>query len=191
VSARTQARALLDLKAALRTETLTMRRRAAVHQRESRQRKRERKLREAAELSAIATLRRDGVPTHVIEARRRLLNGTVLSDDLPGRDASDAESRLAVRLQRHQPGRATYWSLLGAPPRCGPGDKAAAIFLRKVERAIERGGWTTNERAALHMLAKRWGRRARGEDARYNLVGTVSGRLPRDVERTIAILQED
>jgi hypothetical protein len=186
---RDQARALLGLKAQLRTERARVASKARQQERESRQRRRARLLAEQAELTAVAALARDHVPAHVIDARRRLLSVGVISDGFPGRDAADAEARLALRLQRHKPGKATYWSVIGDPPKCGPGDRAAAaIFLRRVQRAIEQGGWTTNERAALHMLEKRWGARARGTDGRFNVVGNVSGRLPRDVERTITIL---
>ena len=61
---------------------------------------------------------------------------------------------------------AAYWNrdLLGTrAPECGPGDHAMAkVFLRKIEAAIDHGGWTKSEWRNLHRLHEVWSRRARG-----------------------------
>lgn len=80
--------------------------------------------------------------------------------------------------------RAAYWSILGGhSPRCAPRDRATAkSFLRRIEHAIEVGGWTRNEWRNLHKLYEKWSARATGRDPRFDEVGTRPGRLDRGIE---------
>jgi hypothetical protein len=94
--------------------------------------------------------------------------------------------RYAARVATHAPGRAAYWAITGPAPDCEPGDvQTAMLFYRKVLTAIEQGGWTHSERAALYDLERKWGLRARGEDPRFMIAGTATGRLPRAMEAQI------
>lgn len=94
--------------------------------------------------------------------------------------------RPAERAERT--GRAAYWHMLGgSSPKCRPRDRATAkAFCNRIEKAIERGGWTRNEWRNLHQLYERWSRRANGQDPRFEEVGTAPGRLERGKEAWIA-----
>ena len=101
----------------------------------------------------------------------------------------EEQARLVMR-GRPRP-RAAFWPLLGDTPACGPGQVATArVFHKKIIRALEQGGWTHSEQTQLGNLERRWGQRARGEDARFVLVGNVGGRLLRGTERRIKMLRE-
>lgn len=124
--------------------------------------------------------------------------------ELAGQSADDArelhtptgqqqhdETRAGALLAHHSRARASFWAQLGPAPHCGPGETATAmLFYRKVTRLLDGGGWTHHERAALHDLAAKWGPRALGNDARFNVVGTVGGRLPRALELKIKEMQK-
>lgn len=75
--------------------------------------------------------------------------------------------------------RSAYRTLIGGDqPRLGAGDtEGAAAMVRHVEDAIARGGWSAPERNRLYRMRAAWGMRARGEDARFMLVGNRPGRL--------------
>ena len=91
-----------------------------------------------------------------------------------------AATILAVKRGRR---RSSFLAELGPAPVCAPGDhQSARAYLLRVVSLIERGGWSASECAGLHVLAKRWRRRASGQDARFNLVGNRTGRLPRTLE---------
>lgn len=95
----------------------------------------------------------------------------------------DGEKPAKVRKHR---GTAAYYSLIGPPPNCGPGEVGAArVYLAKVLKAIELGGWTHSEYVGLKKLEGTWRARATGRDARFLVVGNYQGRLPRDQERRI------
>lgn len=132
--------------------------------------------------------------TAVPDPRARLLHAELeRSGRRPGDtsiELADREARAAARLAHHAPGRAAFWALTGPAPECAAGDTVtASVFYRRVLAAIEQGGWTHSERSALYDLEQKWGARARGDDPRFMLAGTRSGRLPRTVERTIAAMR--
>lgn len=89
---------------------------------------------------------------------------------------------------RHMRRTARYWPMLGGQaPRCAPGDfRAAAAFVRLIEAAIDRGGWTLAESRNLRKLYDVWSARANGTDPRFDAVGNGAGRLPRAQEHWIA-----
>lgn len=110
-------------------------------------------------------------------------------DDGFSLEVSERQYRNFQRRRRRQ-ALAAYWEILGPAPTCLPGDlMAAAIFHRKVASCVERGGWTHNEQTALVELEKKWRKRARGEDARFVLVGNRPGRLSRHLERRVRDLE--
>lgn len=81
-------------------------------------------------------------------------------------------------------GTARYYAELGAAPTSN--DAGAAVdYHLKILTLLEREGWTHQERTNLQRLEQRWGRRARGEDLRWSLVGSRSGRLPKTTERNL------
>jgi hypothetical protein len=83
--------------------------------------------------------------------------------------------------------RSGYRHITGTAPKCRPRDlTAAAIFAHKIERALDEGtsgegeggfGLSKTERNRLKRMLDQWSRRARGEDARFNVVGNRGGRL--------------
>lgn len=91
--------------------------------------------------------------------------------------------------------RSGYRHITGSAPKCRPRDlQAAAIFARKVERALDEAtfseheggfGLSKTERNRLKRMAVQWNRRARGEDARFNVVGNRPGRLDWTEERNL------
>ena len=105
---------------------------------------------------------------------------------LPAVDRSEIEERAAGRRYRH-----AYYTIVGDPPQLAPGDREGArAFLRRIEEAIERGGWTRWEWARLYRMRQRWRDRAEGRDPRFELAGTKPGRLPRKIETQIALERE-
>lgn len=97
----------------------------------------------------------------------------------------EERAELVRRVHRgHRKG--AYIFLIGPPPLCDPGDvDTAKGYLYRITAAIERGGWSPSECAALHVLRKRWAHRAGGQDTRFNLAGNKPGRLPRGLEAQI------
>ena len=99
----------------------------------------------------------------------------------------------ARREGQTRPGRTermAFWAVLGPVPKCEAGETdVAALFHRKVLERLEAGGWTHSEYTHLWKLELLWRTRARGLDARFMIVGNVSGRLPRDVEARIKVLE--
>lgn len=79
---------------------------------------------------------------------------------------------------------ASYYADLGDAPADHTREAATDFHLRIIE-LLEREGWTHQERTNLQRLEKRWGRRARGEDDRWLLVGPKAGRLPRATEQQL------
>lgn len=185
-----RARGLLAAKALLRAER---HRQALAHaraQRRSRQRLRRRR---AAEQQASDLLRSGQIPATVAASRQQLATLLLESAEsalLSRADLADLELTLSHRLKtggRTRRVRAAYWSLIGDPPHCAPGDvDQARVYHRRIWQAIDCGGWTRSERAALYVLARRWLARANGTDARFALVGTAGpGRLPKALERQL------
>lgn len=182
-----RARDLLALRRALHREALKIQARQRTGHRRSAQQRRRRRLAEEAAAAIHGTL-----PASIDLSRRRLarllLEASTLPSLLSTRETADLEALLTTRIRTGgQRGRASYWSDLGDPPICEPGETTAArLFYRRILSVLDQGGWTGSERAALCVLAKRWLARAEGRDGRFMEVGTVgAGRLPRDVERRI------
>jgi hypothetical protein len=83
----------------------------------------------------------------------------------------------------------SYRAALGDPPECAPGDiEGAKRYLARLDRMLERDGWTRSERVQLYRLRSKWRKRAEGKDPRFNAVGTKPGRL--SAEQEIALRQE-
>lgn len=96
-------------------------------------------------------------------------------------DLEDHEERAAV------PGRwkFAFWSRLGEPPTCPPGSvgrEMARRFLERLETVRDErdeegvSPWTASEQNYLNKLIQVWGRRARGEDPRFDRLGNRRGR---------------
>lgn len=72
----------------------------------------------------------------------------------------------------------TWRTEVGPTPQVKFGDKEAAkTYLRKLEAAIDRGGWTTSEALGLYHARKVWSARAKGDDPRYAEVGNRASGL--------------
>ncbi len=183
-----KARGLLAARAVLQAEARKLSQQRRQGQARTRQRRRRRRIAEQVVADFAA---KHALPAIVGDARRRaklVLNLTQLPAILSTRELSDLETTLSHRIKTGgQRGKAAYWSTIGKPPECAPGDTTSAlIFYRRVLHAIEAGGWSRSECAALHVLAKRWLKRAQGKDARFQLVGTRGpGRLHEALERQI------
>lgn len=88
--------------------------------------------------------------------------------------------------------RSGYRHIVGDAPMCGPRDLLAAkAFLAKIERALDEAtfseseggyGLSKTERNRLKRMQEQWGRRARGDDPRFNVVGNRGGRVDADDE---------
>lgn len=188
---REHARGLLAAKELLRTEAAKEKARVAARNRQSRKALHRRR---QAEIAAADALANGAIPESIDVTRRQLAKAMLESSGLAGLlskpETADLELRLSHRLKTGHAGpktRAAYWSALGDPPECEPGDvNAARLFHRRILQVLDQGGWTRKERSALYMMAARWRKRMDGLDARFMEVGTVGpGRLPRHVEKRI------
>ena len=83
--------------------------------------------------------------------------------------------------------RSAYSTIIGDAPKCDRADHVAAReYLRRIELAIDQGGWKGSERTRLYRMRKTWKARAEGKDPRFEIAGTRPGRLPRETERMIS-----
>jgi hypothetical protein len=196
LSKREQARLLSRMRQALAAEEAGQRARLAAQRKRHREAPTAIKLHKAKQsrnLRLLTVLHTSADPDQIATARRELLEASrqPQHEAQPSGAAQHRESAPAARVQHLAPARLTFWTKLGPAPHCSPADTPTAmLFYRKVSRLIEQGGWTAAERAALHDLAAKWGPRALGTDARFNVVGTVSGRLPRALELKINELRK-
>jgi len=90
---------------------------------------------------------------------------------VPGRGAETADraDRTAYAGRRY---KSAYSHLISLPDIVAPGDRAAAHrVVQDVERAIEVGGWTTNEWNRLRRMQQAWTMRYLGLDPGFNLRG--------------------
>lgn len=78
----------------------------------------------------------------------------------------------------------TFYQFLPPPPSV-PDKLQARVYLSAVEKLVNRGGWTRAEWVGLRRLQKRWQRRVDGDDLRWNMVGSKSGRLPAAIEQAL------
>jgi hypothetical protein len=86
-------------------------------------------------------------------------------------DLWDAEERAVY-------GKGQYtWRLeTGPAPKVSCCDRdAATAYLFHLEIAQDKGGWTTNEASGLRREIKKWRKRAKGLDPKYNLHGNRPG----------------
>jgi hypothetical protein len=96
----------------------------------------------------------------------------------------DREDRSAHPGLRY---RSAYLSIVGENPDLHPGDtKSASEVVERIRAALRRGGWTRAESRRLKRMRVKWERRAKGTDARFNVVGNRRGGLTTDEERRIA-----
>ena len=100
--------------------------------------------------------------------------------DMQGIVAAERAYRDSIGITQADYGtrwRAAFRTLTGDTPVCGPGERdKAAVYLYRVEQAIAQGGWTPGEWQSLRKLRTRWMARAEGTDARFEVVGTYTGR---------------
>ena len=61
----------------------------------------------------------------------------------------------------------------------------AADYVEALKGLLHLSGWTHTQRATLTRRLRVWERRAAGLDARWNLVGSRGGRLPRELESRV------
>jgi hypothetical protein len=64
----------------------------------------------------------------------------------------------------------------------GSGRMHARRMVLEIERLLDHAGWSDSEAQMLYEARDKWRRRQDGLDARYLLVGTRRGRLPRWLE---------
>lgn len=98
-------------------------------------------------------------------------------------DVADREEREARGIKRL---KYTWRTEVGPAPKVKFGDKiTAAAYLRKIEAAIEKGGWNTSEATGLYLARKVWSARAKGTDPRYAEVGNKSSGLTKQETASI------
>lgn len=95
------------------------------------------------------------------------------------RELASAQDRTEIaRRSDRQRLHSAFWHEIGPSPTCGPGEtEIARAFVRKIDGAMDRGGWTRSEQAHLSRLRKTWLKRANGDDARFMIVGTAKGKV--------------
>lgn len=82
--------------------------------------------------------------------------------------------------------RAAYSYIIGDPVELGPADYAGAReILRRIEIAMDKGGWTRNEWRRLRSMYDKWKKRAEGKDERFNVAGNKQGAIPKRDSRHI------
>lgn len=85
---------------------------------------------------------------------------------------------------------AGYYAVIGHAPECKAGEIGEArVYLAKIMKALELGGWSHSEYTGLKKLEKTWRERATGRDVRFMLVGNYRGRLLREDENRIRALR--
>lgn len=90
-------------------------------------------------------------------------------------DVADREERESRGLKQL---KYTWRTEVGPAPNVKFGDRiAAAAYVRKLDAAIEKGGWTSSEAVGLHNAHRVWSARAKGTDPRYAEVGNRSSGL--------------
>lgn len=100
-------------------------------------------------------------------------------------DVADREEREARGLKCL---KYSWRTETGPTPQVHRGDiEAAKIYLRKLEIAIDKGGWSSSEALGLYNARKVWSARAKGNDPRYAEVGNRKGGLTK--EETAAVKQ--
>jgi hypothetical protein len=99
---------------------------------------------------------------------------------LRGDIVADREMRESLGITAKDYGtrwQSAYRTLLGPRPECGPGDRSAAgLFWMKIRQALKQGGWTPGEWGRLYALERKWRKRRNGEDPRFEVMGTSTGR---------------
>lgn len=86
--------------------------------------------------------------------------------------------------------KATFRSITGDAPVCGPRDHDRALeYWRKLRTAVDRGGWSPSEWGSLVRSELIWRKRAHGLDPRFEVVGTRAGRVTVEDKRQIQVLE--
>lgn len=105
-----------------------------------------------------------------------------------GAEIDDEQHRRAYPSQAL---RSTYLALVGENPDVGAGDHASAsAYVRRIDEALERGGWTRGEWARLYAKREMWARRASGWDPRFEVVGNRSGGVTPGEQARIRMLRD-
>ena len=82
---------------------------------------------------------------------------------------------------------ARYYEMLPTPPTLP--DRAWALrYLAAIRDLMARSVWrefTRTEQSGLQRLERKWARRATGQDARWNALGTKPGRTPNAIDSTL------
>lgn len=82
--------------------------------------------------------------------------------------------------------RSGYVSFIGERPICNPGDHTAAqLYWYRITQALDMEGWSPSERTRLRALERKWKARKDGQDARFEIMGNVSGGPDPDQRRRI------
>lgn len=90
-------------------------------------------------------------------------------------------------IDRRTAGQAAWRSIVGPTPRLGPDDRSgAAMFLSRIQRALDQGGWRRGERVRLHKMKRTWTARAEGRDERYRQYGN----RPKDNRAVVVNISE-
>lgn len=85
---------------------------------------------------------------------------------------------------------AAYYAVIGPAPECAAGEIGKArVYLARIVRALDLGGWSHSEYIGLKRLERQWRERATGRDVRFMQVGNYSGRLLREDEVRIRMMQ--
>lgn len=79
--------------------------------------------------------------------------------------------------------QSAFRAVLGDPPDCKAAEAdCAKRYLARIDRALEQGGWTRNERNRLYRLRSKWLKRVDGTDPRFAVAGTRAGRLSLELD---------
>jgi len=86
--------------------------------------------------------------------------------------------------------RVAWASIVGPSPQLRPGDhEGAALYLSRVQSAIDRGGWTTSEWSRLYQIRDRWTEKVAGRDATFEVIGNRPGGISGSERRQITSLR--
>ena len=104
-----------------------------------------------------------------------------------GRRGAEVEDRELRRAYPGLPLRSAYSRIVGDIPELSAGDvTGAARVLDRIQSAIDKGGWTTNEWSRLYRMREVWRHRASGKDRRFQLVGNrKTGITRRELDRIL------
>lgn len=106
------------------------------------------------------------------------------------RDYGEMEDRA---MRAAYPGlqlRSAYSQFIGTTPTLRPDDRTGAwVMVRKIDQALEHGGWTKNENHRLHQMREKWMERAHGQDVRFQICGNKGGAMTPEQREKVTILR--